>query len=191
MWSTIHNLSRSLRLRPVKAAVTPHWGLPHQLCTGETHQYFWADNHLSQFDLMPLQSQSLTFLHLAARFSCSSLTRAINYPAAGSKHQQQQRAAKARCSNGNWWGLVGCARTRQLDCHDFYFLPYIWGDASQGFLALLSSCTCFVKRNGFMWHIVCVNETQTMTELLPFFVAGMHASMLCCWSSSTLFLQEL
>lgn len=42
-----------------------------------------------------------------------------------------------------------------------------------------------------MWHIVCANETQIMTELLPFFVAGMHASMLYSWSSGTLFLHEL
>lgn len=69
-------------------------------------------------------------------------------------------------------------RTRRLRSHSptrlsrLLFFTIHLSDASQGFLTSLTPCSCFVRRNGFMWHIVCVNETQTMTELLPFLLRG-------------------
>lgn len=129
MRSTFPNLSWSLRWWPVKATVTPHRGLPRQSCTGETHQYLRADNHLSQFDLTPSKSRSPTFLHLAGLFPRSCLSRAINYPAAGSKHQQQQRAAQPAAvmetdeDSSAALALADEAVTTSIFCHTSKAMP--------------------------------------------------------------------
>lgn len=117
---------------------------PPQSCTGETHQYRRADNHLSQFDLTHVEEPIPNLSSSGRPFSRSCLTRAINYPAAGSKHQQQQRAAQRAAvmetdeDSSAALALADEAVTTSIFCHTSKAMPPKASSHRSGLVRVLS-----------------------------------------------------
>lgn len=122
-------------------ACCSQWSRSRNLRPGKIYQYLQPANRLSKFDLAASESQSLTVIHLTCLLSAPFwpeplITQQLESSTSDNTQQAQQ-------NNRNWWGLAGCAFTLgspRLGCHVFYFLSYIWGEASPASAPLLNHC---------------------------------------------------